>query len=71
MSDFLANEWRQGALVGAQADEAFFVRCDETTMTQADIDNGRLIMTIGVAPTKPAEFVVFRIGQWTQPYPPH
>ena len=45
--------------------EAFFVRCDRTTMTQNDIDNGRLICLIGVAPTKPAEFVIFRIGQFT------
>ena len=45
--------------------EAFFVRCDRTTMTQADIDNGSLIMLIGIAPVKPAEFVIFRIGQWT------
>ena len=46
-------------------EEAFFVRCDRTTMTQNDLDNGRLICLIGVAPTKPAEFVIFRIGQWT------
>jgi len=36
-----------------------------TTMTQADIDIGRLIMFIGIAPMKPTEFVIFRIGQWT------
>ena len=41
----------------------FFVRCDRTTMTQDDIDNGRLIVLIGIAPIKPAEFVIFRIGQ--------
>ena len=40
-------------------------QCDRTTMTQADIDNGKLIMLIGIAPVKPAEFVIFRIGQWT------
>ena len=53
-----------GALDGARPEEAFFVKCDRTTMTQDDIDNGRLIMLIGVAPVKPAEFVIIRIGQW-------
>jgi phage tail sheath protein FI len=52
-------------LAGATPEEAFFVKCDRTTMTQDDIDNGRLICLIGVAPVKPAEFVVFRIAQWT------
>ena len=46
-------------------EEAFFVTCDRTTMTQDDIVNGRLICEIGVAPVRPAEFVIFRIGQWT------
>jgi len=41
------------------------VRCDRTTMTQTDIDNGRLIVLVGVAPVKPAEFVIVRIGLWT------
>lgn len=62
---FLRDEWRKGALMGATPEEAFFVRCDRTTMTQGDLDNGRLVCLIGVAPTKPAEFVIFRIGQWT------
>ena len=57
--------WRTGALMGTKPEEAFFVRCDRTTMTQNDLDNGRLICLIGVAPTYPAEFVIFRIGQWT------
>jgi phage tail sheath protein FI len=52
-------------LRGRSTTEALFVRCDRTTMTQADIDNGRLVMLIGIAPLKPAEFVIFRIGQWT------
>ena len=65
VSDFLFNEWKNGALLGSRPDEAFFVRCDATTMTQDDIDNGRLIALIGVAPVRPAEFVIFRIGQWT------
>ncbi len=62
---FLYNEWVSGALLGASPDEAYFVRCDRTTMTQNDLDNGRLICLIGVAALKPAEFVVFRIGQKT------
>lgn len=51
--------------MGAKPEEAYFVRCDRTTMTQNDIDNGRLICLIGVAAVRPAEFVIFRIGQWT------
>lgn len=65
ISDFLYNEWRNGALLGTSVEEAFFVRCDRTTMTQNDLDNGRLICLIGVAIIKPAEFVIFRIGQKT------
>jgi uncharacterized protein len=65
IEDFLITVWRTGALMGTKPQEAFFVRCDRTTMTQNDLDNGRLICLIGVAPTYPAEFVIFRIGQWT------
>ena len=65
VEDFLLVQWRDGALLGAKPEEAYFVRCDRTTMTQNDLDNGRLICLIGVAPVKPAEFVIFRIGQWT------
>jgi len=65
VSDFLYNEWRGGALLGTTTEEAYFVRCDRSTMTQNDLDNGRLICLIGVAIIKPAEFVVFRIGQKT------
>lgn len=65
IEDFLYVLWKDGALLGGKPDEAYFVRCDRTTMSQNDIDNGRLICLIGVAPTKPAEFVIFRIGQWT------
>jgi phage tail sheath protein FI len=65
ISAFLFNEWRNGALFGSTPDEAFFVRCDRSTMTQADWDNGRLICEIGVSPLRPAEFVIFRIGQKT------
>jgi uncharacterized protein len=65
ISDFLYNEWINGALLGATQEEAFFVRCDRSTMTQNDLDNGRLVCLIGVAIIKPAEFVIFRIGQKT------
>lgn len=63
VTNFLTRVWRDGALMGATPEQAFYVRCDETTMSQDDIDNGRLIMEIGVAPVKPAEFVIIRIGQ--------
>ena len=62
---FLATCWRDGALAGSSPDQAFFVECGPTTMTQDDIDNGRLICQIGIAPVKPAEFVIFRITQKT------
>jgi uncharacterized protein len=65
IEDFLMNEWRTGALLGSKAEEAFFVRCDRTTMTQNDIDQGRLVCLVGVAAIKPAEFVVLRISQNT------
>ena len=65
VSSFLYNEWKSGALLGTTQQEAFFVRCDRSTMTQNDLDNGRLICEIGVAALKPAEFVIFRIGQKT------
>ncbi len=65
VEDFLYVEWKNGNLLGSKPEEAFFVRCDRTTMSQNDLDNGRLICLIGVAPVKPAEFVIFRIGQWT------
>ena len=62
---FLATCWRDGALAGSSPDQAFYVECGPTTMTQDDIDNGRLICEIGIAPVKPAEFVIFRITQKT------
>lgn len=65
IEDFLLNEWQSGALLGRRPEEAYFVRCDRSTMGQNDLDNGRLICQVGVAPIKPAEFVVFRVGQWT------
>jgi phage tail sheath protein FI len=65
ISDFLLNEWQTGALLGDKPDKAYFVKCDRSTMSQNDLDNGRLVCLIGVAPLRPAEFVIFRIGQWT------
>jgi phage tail sheath protein FI len=62
---FLATCWRDGALAGTSPAEAFYVECGRTTLTQDDIDNGRLICQIGIAPVKPAEFVIFRITQFT------
>lgn len=54
--------WANGVLQGVTRKEAFFVRCDHTTMTQTDIENGLLICEVGVAPVEPAEFVLFRIS---------
>ncbi len=65
ISVFLNNLWRQGSLAGGTPDEAFFVNIGRDTMSQDDIDNGRLVCVIGVAPVKPAEFVIFRITQKT------
>jgi phage tail sheath protein FI len=65
INQFLTQVWKDGALMGNTPEEAFFVKCDRTTMTQNDIDNGKLIVIIGVSPVKPAEFVIFRIAQWT------
>lgn len=64
ITQFLTGVWKSGALMGSTPEESFFVKCDRTTMSQDDIDNGRLICIIGVAPVKPAEFVIFRIAQW-------
>ncbi len=65
VASFLTGLWRRGAFQGATAKEAFFVNCGRSSMTQSDIDNGRLVVEIGVAALKPAEYVIFRIGQWT------
>jgi uncharacterized protein len=67
ISNFLFGLWKSGAFPANKPDEAFFVRCDATTMTQNDIDNGRLIVEIGFAPLHPAEFVIFRITKHLQP----
>jgi len=65
ITNFLTVVWRNGALEGIKPEEAFFVKCDRTTMTRTEIDNGQLIVLVGVAPVKPAEFVIVRIGLWT------
>ena len=65
VTEFLHNEWRNGALLGAAVEQAFFVRCDRSTMSQNDLDKGQLVCLIGVATLKPAEFMIFRIGQKT------
>lgn len=59
---FLLTLFRQGAFEGTRSEDAYFVRCDRTTMTQDDIDNGRLVILVGFAPVRPAEFIVFRIN---------
>ena len=62
ITNFLTTVWQAGGLQGATADQSFFVRCDLTTMTQDDIDAGRLIAVVGVAPVYPAEFVIIQIS---------
>ena len=65
LTNFLHNEWRAGGLRGSTQDQAFFVRCDRSTMTQDDIDHGRLVCLIGLAMIQPAEFTIFRLRQRT------
>lgn len=63
IATFLQALWRSGAVVGMKQEESYFVKCDRTTMTQDDIDNGRLVCLVGIAPIKPSEFVIIRISQ--------
>ncbi len=65
IEQFLDRLWREGMLQGETRNQAYFVKCDSTTMTQDEIDTGKLICVIGIAPVKPAEFVIFRIQQKT------
>ncbi len=65
ISDFLLDEWQNGALLGDKPETAYFVKCDRSTMTQNDLDNGRLVCLVGVSALRPAEYVIIRIGQWT------
>jgi phage tail sheath protein FI len=60
---FLRGLWRDGALFGATPDQAFFVKCDAENNPPESIDEGKLIVEVGIAPVKPAEFVIFRISQ--------
>jgi phage tail sheath protein FI len=62
---FLVNEWRRGALFGLTPDEAFWVKCDAETNPAEAIDAGQVTCMIGVAPVKPAEFVIFRLAQFS------
>jgi uncharacterized protein len=63
---FLLQEWRSGALFGNQPQNAFYVKCDEETNPVESVDQGRVVCEIGVAPVKPAEFVVFRLSQYSE-----
>jgi len=65
ISSFLVRVWRDGALFGATPGEAFFVKCDGENNTAETIDAGQLIVDIGIAPVKPAEFVIFRLAQFS------
>jgi hypothetical protein len=65
VSAFLTLLWRDGALMGATPQQAFFVKCDAETNPPEVIDAGRVVIEIGIAPVKPAEFIVFKIGQWS------
>jgi phage tail sheath protein FI len=60
---FMLTQFRAGAFQGAKPDDAFFVKCDSTTTTQQDIDNGVVNILVGFAPLKPAEFVVLKLSQ--------
>jgi phage tail sheath protein FI len=64
ISSFLRGMWMSGALVGVTAEQAFYVLCDESNNPPSSVDEGKLIVEVGIAPVKPAEFVIFRISQW-------
>ncbi|MFJ1746523.1 phage tail sheath family protein [Streptomyces sp. NPDC088116] len=65
VSAFLVNEWRGGALFGSSPEQAFYVKCDEESNPPESVDLGRVICEIGIAPVKPAEFVIFRLAQFS------
>lgn len=67
VEDFMHNLFRQGALQGTRPEDAYFVRCDQATMTQADIDRSIVIILVGFAPIKPSEFTIIRIQQQAMP----
>jgi phage tail sheath protein FI len=64
LNSFLRGLWRDGALFGATPEQAFFVKCDAETNPPDSIDEGKLVVEVGIAPVKPAEFVIFRISQF-------
>ncbi len=64
LNAYLRGLWREGALFGATPAEAFYVKCDAENNPPESIDMGRLIIEVGLAPVKPAEFVIFRVSQW-------
>jgi phage tail sheath protein FI len=66
LTAFLTGLWRNGALFGTSPDQAFYVKCDAETNPPESIDEGRLVVEVGIAPVKPAEFVIFRISQQKQ-----
>ncbi|MBX3350528.1 MAG: phage tail sheath family protein [Nitrospira sp.] len=70
VEQFLHEQWKHGVLSGIKPDEAFFVKCDQTTMTQQDLEQGRLVCLIGIAPIRPAEFIIVRIVKETANYLP-
>jgi phage tail sheath protein FI len=63
-SNFLTRVWRDGALFGASPDAAFYVKCDDETNPPDLVEAGQVTVEIGIAPVKPAEFIVFRISQF-------
>jgi phage tail sheath protein FI len=65
INSFLVNEWRKGALFGTTPDEAFYVKCDDETNPSEGIDAGQVVCQIGIAPVKPAEFVIFQLSQFS------
>lgn len=67
VSSFLRVVWRSGALFGTTPDQAFYVKCDEELNPSEIRDLGQLIIEVGLAPVKPAEFVIFRLSQWAGP----
>jgi phage tail sheath protein FI len=66
ITGFLGGLWQSGALFGASPDQAFYVKCDAETNPPQSIDEGKLVVEIGIAPVKPAEFVIFRVSQQKQ-----
>jgi phage tail sheath protein FI len=66
LNGFLRGLWTAGALFGSTADQAFYVKCDAETNPPESIDEGKLVVEVGIAPVKPAEFVIFRISQQKQ-----